>query len=132
MISRKLSRIKKEKKVGLSLRLDEAEFSFLHEVKDKLGCNMSDYIRFLIHRSTYEESKPRTEQEQRVMQKVTLLMKEKKLTKTYRLLLTKSEHEELQRIKLERGIPKNKFIRWLLRRRMLEWKKLGGELFEIV
>jgi hypothetical protein len=132
MIERKLRRPRKEKKVGLNLRLDEDEFEFIHEVKDKLGCTMSGYIRFLIHRSTYEDLKKQSKSDQRAMRAVSLLIKEKKLTKTYRLIISETEHAELERVNLERGIPKNTHIRWLLRRRMMEYKHLSGHLFDIV
>lgn len=136
MIRHKLQRPKKEEKVGLTLRLDEAEYSFLHEVKIKRGCTIAQYIRFLIHRHTYEDLKlkSKTEQNQarKAMETINLLLYDKKLTKNYRLMITKSERDELERVKLERGISMNTLIRWLLRRRMAEFKMLGGELFEIV
>ena len=128
MIQRKLRRPVAEKKVGLNLRLDETELGFLHEVKEKRGCSIASYIRFLLHRYTYENSKPK----QDVKGGISLLMKDKKLTETFRLHLTKSESEELERIKLESGVSKNSFIRWLIRRRLTEYSMLGGELFEIV
>src|SRR4030042_3555657 len=112
MIRRKLRRPKKEPKVGITLRLDETEFDFLHEVKNKRGCSMSGYIRFLIHRATYENSKIQSKRYEKVMESVNLLLHENKLTKTYRFLATKSEREELERIKLERGISYNSYIRW--------------------
>lgn len=132
MIQRKLKRPKKEKKIGLNLRLDEKEFGFLHEVKDKYGCFMSGYIRFLIHRSTYEDLTKQTKSDTRAMEKVSILMKDGRLTKNFRILLNKSEYDELQRLKAERGVPMNTQIRWLLRRRMMEHKHLSGHLFDII
>jgi hypothetical protein len=132
MIQRKLQRPKKEPKVGLTLRLDKTEFGFLQEVKTKRGCTMAAYIRFLIHRSTYESLKSESRRHEKAMETVSLLLKARKLTKNFRLLITESEHQELERVKLKTGISFNTYVRWILRRRMVEYSKLEGELFEIV
>ena len=124
----RLKRPKKQKKFGLNLRLDETEFCFLHEVKDKRGCAISAYIRFLLNRAAYEFSRIRQDRDDGM----EIFLKENKLTETFRMYITESENEFLERIKLERGVPKNGFIRWLIRRRMKEYESLKGELFEIV
>jgi hypothetical protein len=133
IIQRKLKRPKKEHKIGVTLRFTEDEFEFLHEVKEKMGCTISGYLRFLIHRSTYEEREMSSIGRNRKATKtVSLLLHCKNLTKTYRFLVSESERNELERVKTERGINFNTQIRFLIRRRMSEWDKLEGELYEVV